>query len=188
MKEDRMPEIPAEQWSEAQKQAAEQFATQRKTGVFGPFVPLLRSPEVMLRAAALGDYLRFRNVLPLKVSEMVILLTARHWTQQYEWNYHYPLAIKAGLATEKAEALAEGRRPAAMDNEEETAYEFCCELHANHGVSDTTYARALQLFGEQGAIDLVALTGYYSLLAMVMNTARTALPKDAKPALPLLPQ
>ena len=183
MRKDRMPEIPAEQWTEAQKQAAEKFASRRKEGVFGPFVPLLRSPEVMLRTSSLGDYLRFRNVLPLKVSEMVILLTARLWSQQYEWNYHYPLAIKAGFTKEKADALAEGRRPSKMDIDEETAYDFCQELQANHCVCDATYARALERYGEQGTIDLVALTGYYSLLAMVMNTTRTALPEGAKPTL-----
>src|SRR5712672_3276146 len=80
---DRTPEIPADKLTPEQKKASDEFAAERKTPVFGPFVPLLRSPEVMLRARAMGDYLRFKSVLPPRVNEMLILITAREWTQQY---------------------------------------------------------------------------------------------------------
>ncbi len=188
MAQDRMPEIPPEKMTPAQKKAAEEFQAERKTGVFGPFVPLLRSPEVMQRARAMGDYLRFRSVLPPKLNEFVILITARQWTQQYEWDVHYPIAIKAGLKPEIAKAVAEGRRPAGMAEDEETVYEFCIELHRNQSVSDATYARALAKFGEQGVMDMVCVNGYYTFLAMVLNVARTPLPKGSKPALAPLPQ
>src|SRR3974377_67980 len=108
MAQDRMPESPADKMTDAQKKAAQEFAAGRGTPVFGPFVPLLRSPEVMLRAKAMGDYLRFKNVLPAKLSEFVVLLTARQWTQQYEWDFHYPIAIKAGLNPDVAKAIADG--------------------------------------------------------------------------------
>jgi 4-carboxymuconolactone decarboxylase len=183
-----MPEIPVERMSEAQRKAAEIFAGDRGTPVFGPFVPLLRSPEVMLHSKAMGDYLRFKNVLPAPLSELVILITARHWTQQFEWHFHSPLAIKAGLNPEIVNALAEGRRPRDMAADEALVYDFCTELHRNQGVSDVTYARALARFGEQGIIEIVAVSGYYSLLAMVMNVARTALPAGATPTLPCLPR
>ena len=185
--QDRMPEIPADKMTEAQKKAAEEFAAGRGMKVFGPFVPLLRSPEVMLRAKAMGDYLRFKSVLPPKLNEFVILITARQWTQQYEWQVHYPIALKAGLEPEVAKAVAEGRRPPAMSADEEIVYELCDELHRTQGVSDATYARAVARFGEQGVIDMLGVNGYYTFLAIVMNTTRTALPADSRPPLALFP-
>ncbi|MGC2321786.1 MAG: hypothetical protein WA463_04060 [Terriglobales bacterium] len=185
--QDRMPEIPAGKMTEAQKKAAEEFAAGRGTPVFGPFVPLLRSPEVMLRAKAMGDYLRFKNSLPAKLSEFTILITARQWTQHYEWDVHYPIAIKAGLSPEIAKAVADGRRPQNMPADEELVYDFITELHDAKSVSDATYARAVARFGEPGVIDMIGVNGYYTFLAMVMNTARTALPPEHKPALPAFP-
>jgi len=170
---ERMPRIADQDMTDEQKQAAEEFRVGRGYGVLGPFAVMLRSPEVMLRAKAMGDYLRFRNVLPKRVSEMVILLTAREWTQQFEWSHHYKYAREAGLANEIIEAVADGRRPDRMAEDEAAAYDFAIELHRRKSVSDATYARALELFGERGIIDLVGLSGYYSFLAMMMNVART---------------
>ena len=186
--QDRMPEIPSDKMTEAQKKAAQEFAAGRGMSVFGPFIPLLRSPEVMLRAKAMGDYLRFKNALPAKLSEFVILITARQWTQQYEWDVHYPIALKAGVSPEIAKAVADGRRPQNMPADDELVYDFLTELHDTKSVSDATYARAVARIGEQGVIDMISVTGYYTFLAMVMNTARTALPPDHKPALPEFPR
>jgi 4-carboxymuconolactone decarboxylase len=170
---ERLPPIAGEDMSAEQQKAAEDFRARRGYAVHGPFSVMLRSPEVMLRATAMGDYLRFRNVLPKRVSELVILVTAREWTQQFEWSHHFRYAMEAGLAREIAEAIAEGRRPHRMAEDEAAAYDFSTELHHRKSVSDTTYARALALFGEQGIIDLVGINGYYSFLAMMMNVART---------------
>src|SRR6202000_844407 len=104
--------------------------------------------------------------LPLKLSELVILLIARLWTQQVEWQIHYPAALKAGLSRAIADAIAEGRRPDRMDEQETTVWDFCRELQDNHAVSDATYAQAVALFGEQGVVDLCGLNGYYTMLAM----------------------
>lgn len=186
--QDRMPPIPRDRLTDAQKQAATQFAANRKQEVFGPFVPLLRSPEVMLRAMAMGDYLRYQSSLSPKLSEFAILVTAREWSQSYEWSVHHPLAVKAGLSTDVSKALAEGRRPTGMSEDEEIVYEFCTELHKNKSVSDPTYARALAKFGEQGVIDLVGLSGYYTLIAMALNTARTPLPAGESPGLVPFPR
>jgi 4-carboxymuconolactone decarboxylase len=186
--QDRMPPIPREKMTEAQKRAADEFAASRGTAISGPFIPLLRSPEVMTRARALSDYLRFKSALPPRLSEFVILITARQWTQQYEWNAHKPLALKAGLNADILEAVAEGRRPERMAEDEEAIYALCEELGRNHSVSDPTYARAVAKFGEQGVIDTIGLMGYYSLIAMVLNTARTPLPEGAKPALATFPR
>jgi 4-carboxymuconolactone decarboxylase len=184
---DRMPPIPADKFTPEQKKASDDFAAERKTPIFGPFVPLLRSPEVMLRAKAMADYLRYKSVLPPQLNEFAILITASHWTQGYEWAVHEPIAVKAGLKTEITSALAEGRRPQGMSADEEMVYEFCTELHQNQSVSDATYARLQAKFGEQGIIDLIGVNGYYTFLAMVLNGTRTAVPKNAAPALPAFP-
>jgi 4-carboxymuconolactone decarboxylase len=170
---ERMPPLKAEAMTAEQKAAADEFKATRGYALLGPFSVMLRSPEVMLRAKALGDYLRFRNVLPARVRELVTLATARQWTQQFEWSHHYKHALEAGLAKATIEAVADGRRPENMAQDEAAAYDFSIELHRHKSVSDATYARALELFGEQGIIDLVGLNGYYSMLAMMMNVART---------------
>ena len=174
--QDRLPPIPADKYTEAQKKAAEEFAGGRGYEVRGPFVPLIRSPEVMLRAKAMGDHLRFKSTLAPRLSEMIILITAREWTPQYEWVAHYDIAIKAGLRPEIAAAIADGRRPTGMAEDEEAAYDISTEIQRTKRVSDPTWARAVAKFGEQGMIDLLAINGYYTFLAIAMNAARTALP------------
>ncbi|MFI5025004.1 MAG: carboxymuconolactone decarboxylase family protein [Alphaproteobacteria bacterium] len=187
MTKDRMPPIAAEKLNAEQKKAAEAFKASRGIAPFGPFVPLLRSPEVMTRAAALGEYLRYRNSLPKKLSELAILVTSRVWGQEFEWHHHRAFALEAGLEPETIEALAEGRRPEHLAEEAAAVYDFLSELHANRSVSDGTYAKALARFGEQGIIDLIGIAGYYGLLAMAMNVARTPLPEGTAPALPKMP-
>lgn len=183
---DRMPEIPVDQLTRAQIEASEVFAAARQTPVFGPFVPLLRSPDLMLRASDMGLYLRYDSVLPLRISEFAILIVAREWSQQVEWQIHHPIALKAGVDPAVAEAIAQGRRPEGMSAEEEAVYAFSTELQRNKAVSDPTYAALVALYGEQGAIDLTGINGYYALLAMTMNVARTALPEGVAPPLPAL--
>ena len=186
--QDRMPPIPADKLTDAQKKAIEEFKGARSADISGPFVPLLRSPEVMSRARAMGDYLRFKSSLPPRLSEFVILLTARRWTQQYEWNAHRPLAIQGGLKGEIVDAIAAGRRPAGMAGDEEAVYALWDEVQRTQGATDATYARAVEKVGEQGVIDVLGITGYYTMLAMVMNTARTPLPEGVKPGLAPLPR
>jgi 4-carboxymuconolactone decarboxylase len=181
--QDRMPPIPAERMTPEQRKAAEEFRAARMADVSGPFMPLLRSPEVMNRARAMGDYLRFKSVFPPRLSEFAILITARQWTQNYEWEAHYQLALKGGLREDIARAVAEGRRPDQMAEDEEILYNFCTELHQNKSISDPTYARMLKAFGEQGIIDAIGISGYYTLLAMVLNTARTPVPGGRAPGL-----
>jgi 4-carboxymuconolactone decarboxylase len=186
--QDRMPPIAPDRLTDAQKQAMAEFRAARKTDISGPFVPLLRSPQVMNRARAMGDYLRFNSVLPPRLSEFAILITARRWTQNYEWDAHQPLALKGGLSAEIVKSLAEGRRPDPMGQDEDALYTLCDELHRNQSVSDATYARAVATFGEQGVIDILGISGYYTMLAMVLNTARTPLPASHLPALASFPR
>jgi 4-carboxymuconolactone decarboxylase len=184
----RLPPIAASQLTPAQREAVDAFKAARGTEISGPFYPLLRSPELMTRTRAMGDYLRYKSALPPRLSEFVILLTAREWTQQYEWNAHYQIALKAGVKPEIANAIADGRRPAAMSDEESILYDFCQELHRDKSVSDATYAKALKAFGEQGVVDTIGITGYYTMLAMVLNTARTPAAENGSPALRPRPQ
>ena len=184
--QDRMPPIPKDKMTDAQKKALEEVLASRGAGgAEGPFVPMLRSPELMNRLQTLGEYVRFHNSIGTKLTEFVILLTARQWTQQYEYNAHQPLALKAGLNQEIISAITEGRRPTGMAADEEIIYDFCSELRQNQSVSDATYARAVSKFGEQGVVDLTGLVGYYTTLAMIMNVARSPLPNGKKA--PLVP-
>jgi len=185
--QERMPPIPPDKLSAEQKKAIEEYKASRAGTPGGPWAALLRSPEVMNRGRALSDYLRFKSVLPPRLSEFVILLTAREWTQNYEWNAHHPLATKGGLNPEIAKAVAEGRRPDRMAEDEEAIYNFCTELQRNHSVSDATYARMVSKFGEQGVIDTIGIAGWYTLVAMVLNTSRTPLPSGVTPGLPAFP-
>jgi 4-carboxymuconolactone decarboxylase len=185
--QDRMPPIPADKLTEAQKKAAAEFEAARGA-LSGPWAVILRSPEMVNRARGLSDYLRFKSSLPPRLSEFVILITAREWAQQYEWNAHHSLAMTGGLSPEIAKAVAEGRRPEKMADDESALYDFCIELHRNRSVSDATYARALAKFGEQGIVDAIGLSGWYTLVAMVLNTARTPLPSGVAPPLAPFPR
>lgn len=182
---ERLPPIPRDQWTDSQTKAAAEFMKMRGQEPFGPFALMLRSPEVMLRAAAMGDYLRYKTLLPRALNEMIILLTARHWSQQFEWYIHQPMALQAGLDETTVGAISKGRRPEKMSVDEAIVYDFTTELLRLQHVADDTYARARQRFGEPGVIDMVGVAGYYSFLSMMMNTARTAVPADSEvPPLP----
>ena len=182
---ERMPVISEDKMTAAQKQAAEAIAAGPRGDVKGPFVSLLRSPELMDRVQRVGEYIRFRCPLDKRINELAAAITARHWTQQFEWWAHKRQALEAGLKPAIAEAIAEGRRPTGMAEDEEVVYDFLTELLVNKGVCDITYERALKKFGDAGLIDLIAVSGYYGLLAMIMNTTRTAVP-EGNP-LPLVP-
>ncbi len=183
----RLATIPPSGYSEEQRRAAEQFEAARKTPVFGPFEVLMYSPQVMTQARAMGDYLRYKSAIGTTLSELVILVTAREWTQDYEWTVHYPIALKAGIAPEVADAIADGRRPQGMSDDEQIVYDFSIELHRNKRVSDATYLRAEKRFGRQGVVDLAGISGYYTLLAMELNMAQYEIPRDGR-RLPRFPR
>jgi len=176
--QDRLPTIAPETYSEEQKKAAEEFRAARNVAVFGPFEPMMYSPQLMNQARAMGDYLRFRSAIGNVLSELAILIAAREWTQDYEWAFHYPIALKAGIRPEVIEAIADGRRPAAMGEDETIVYDFLTELNRTRRVSDSTFERAQRRFGARGVVDLTGINGYYALLAMQLNVARYPAPKD----------
>jgi 4-carboxymuconolactone decarboxylase len=186
-KRERMGHIAPETMTEAQRKAAAELAAGPRGEVRGPFNVLLRSPELMSPLQKVGEYLRFRCQLDRRIAEMATLIAARHWTQNYEWSAHDPLALKAGLKAEVAQAIAEGRRPTGMAQDEEIVYDALTEALNNKSVSDATYERAVKHFGEQNLVDLMAIAGYYALLALLLNVARTPLPEGKQPGMPHFP-
>ena len=182
----RLPDIPPAQYDDAQKKAAAEFDAARKAPLTGPFQTMMYSPEVMSRARAMGDYLRFNSAIGNTLSELVILVTARAWSQGYEWAAHQPIAIKVGISKETCDAIAEGRRPEKMSDDEAMVYDFTNELQTHRGVSDATYAKVEKRWGKKGAVDIAGISGYYTFLALQLNMARQPVPAGAPP-LPKLP-
>lgn len=173
---DRLGPMAEDDMNEAQRAAAQAVVDGPRGAVYGPFVPLLRSPELMDCAQRMGEYLRYRSAIGTRLSELAILLTARQWNQQVEWAIHVPIALRTGIGEDVVAAVARRQRPQAMLVDEGVVHDFCIELHEQKKVSDATYAQALALFGEQGVVDLMGINGYYTLLAMVMNGAQTSVP------------
>ena len=187
--QDRMPPIPMDEMTAAQRSVVAKFEAERGSAILrGPWVPLLRSPEVLSLMLDMRSHVRDRSLLSPKLTELAILIAAREWTQQYEWSAHAGAAERAGLKPAIIAAVAEGRRPEQMAEDEEILYDLCVELHRNKSVSDATYDRALTAFGQEGIVEAAAIEGYYALLAMVMNTARTPLPEGRTPALTPFPR
>ena len=155
--------------SPEQTLAAEAFKKLRGVDPFGPFVPLLKSPELMLRVSALGEYLRYRSALPPRLSEFAILVTAAHWQQQFEWDIHAPIALQAGIPQPVIDALWAGRVPQGLDADSQVLYELCASVHHHGGPSTAVVARAEAVLGERATADAIGICGYYSLLAMVLK-------------------
>lgn len=181
-----MPPIPPAQWTEAQRREAQPIIDGPRGALIAPFIPLLRSPELMGHVQRLGEYLRYRNALGLRLSELAILIAAGHWSQPVEWAIHVPIALAQGIAQATIDAIAQGQAPPGLDEDQQAVHDFATELLRTQAVADATYARALAQFGEPGIIDLIGSLGYYSLLAMVMNVARTPAPPGSAPPLPPL--
>jgi len=179
---ERLGPVPPDKLTAIHRAAIDAFKEARGADLFGPFVPLLWSPELMVRAGAVGDYLRYHSAIPPHLSELIVLVTARLWSQQYEWSLHGPIALAAGIDRGTVDAIAAGRRPPQMTEAQAIVYDLATELIDTRTVSDRTYGRALATFGEKGVIDAVSLTGYYSWLAMILNAARTA-PEPGGPLL-----
>lgn len=201
--QDRMPQIPFDKMSEDQKKAAidgfsvreaDDFhkASKTATPVVNPaYAVLLRSPEVLLHMKRLNVYLQDHSSLPMKLRQFVVMMTARQWSVQYTYAVHCPQAVQAGISVETARAIGEGRRPLGMAEDEQIVYDFIDELDRTRSVSDGTYARALEKFGEQGIVDMVSLHGWYTFFLMNANVARIPWRNDktGKPAtsLPTFP-
>jgi 4-carboxymuconolactone decarboxylase len=187
--QERLGPIPSEQMTEAQKEAVAEFMKVRRREPFGFWLGYLRIPEVLVPFLELQTYVHGvletpQSALGEKLTRFAILMVARQWTQQVIWSLHEANAIKAGLRPEIVNALAAGRRPPNLAEDEEILYDFCIELQRHHSVSDHTYTRMLERFGEKGIAEATFLQGEYTIMSMFMNVARTPL-LDPEAELPL---
>jgi 4-carboxymuconolactone decarboxylase len=185
MSADRLPPIPAAHYTAQQAKEVQEIMDGPRKGLLAPFVPLLRSPELMGHAQRMGEYLRYRSALPLRLSELAILVTARFWTQQVEWAIHAPIAQTEGIAVEVIDAIANRVPPAFTQEDEALVVAFCQEMHATQHISDATWQSAVATLGEHATVDLIGLCGYYAMLSMVMNAARTPTPESRAKPLPM---
>jgi 4-carboxymuconolactone decarboxylase len=176
---ERMAEIPLDKMTPAQRGVAEAIMSGPRKGMNGPFNAWLRSPELADRLQKVGEYVRFNTSLDKRLNEMAIIMTAQYWGSQYEWYAHAPLAIKAGLDPETVAALGAGRKPEKMKDDEAIVWEFTTQLRRDHEVDDALYARAVEKFGENGVMDLVAVNGYYDVVSMTLNVAHVSPPPGA---------
>jgi 4-carboxymuconolactone decarboxylase len=180
---DRFKPLKWDEMTPAQKTMMEHLVSGERRGAGGPFNVLLRSPEMGDLAQQFGASMRFHSSLPRKLNEMAIIITARHWTAQYEWNAHRTAAAQAGLNEAIIQAIAAGKRPASMDADETLIYNFGTELLTTKQVSDPVFKATKDKFGERGVVDLIGVMGYYQLVSMLLNVDRYPLPAGAKPEL-----
>jgi 4-carboxymuconolactone decarboxylase len=179
----RFPLLTESTMTPRQRESYQAIVSGPRQGARGPFNALLRSPEVADRVQKVGEYIRFQSSIPAALNEMAILITGRFWGAQFEFWAHSRLARDAGLPDPIIDAIAEGRRPASMTEDQRIVHEFCSELFRDKAVSDVTFKAAATRFGDQGVIDLIAACGYYSIVSMVLNVDRHPLPDGERPPL-----
>lgn len=184
MTEDRLPPIERALWTAEQAECADEIINGPRGALISPFVPLLRSPELMRHAQRMGEYLRYRSALGLRLSEFAILLVARAWNQDVEWAIHVPIARREGIAATTIEDIAMGRRPSDLSADEAVVYAFWHDIETRRTVSDVTWRSAIERWGPQATVDLLGILGYYAMLAMVMNAAGTPVPETGTRPLP----
>ena len=182
----RFPPVAMEQLNDVQKRVADRVLKVSSAGLGGPYAILLRSPVLLERYLGMTDYLRFETSLPKRLNELAILIEARLWDAQYEWWAHHPIAMRAGLSPEIAEDIRNGRRPAAMQEDEAVVYDVVTELLRDRNLTDATFERAKTVLGEQPTIDLIAVAGFYVMVSSVLIAGRVGIPDGSPPPLPTL--
>jgi 4-carboxymuconolactone decarboxylase len=184
----RFAPLKSEQLTPPQKAWADEIAVPPRNAKFGnpPYRAYIRNPDLAPKLSALSEYLRWNTRLPARLSEMAILITAREWTAQYEWFAHYPLALKGGLDPKVADAIAAGKRPDSMKDDEAALYDLATSLYRDKKVSDPVYKAALEKFGESGIMDIIGIIGYYDLVSMTLITMQAEAPNDSVKPLPVL--
>jgi 4-carboxymuconolactone decarboxylase len=180
----RFPELPKEQWTDAQRRLADEIAAGPRGEIRGPFLALIYSPELASRVQKLGEYLRFESAFSSSLTEIAVLLTARRYDSANVWHSHRALALKSGLNTEIIAAIASRRRPAIMSADEADVFDFSDELLSTGQVTDATFSRVTTRWGEGGAADLIVLVGYYITLCHVYNVSKFSLPESTTPFQP----
>jgi 4-carboxymuconolactone decarboxylase len=179
----RFPKLSAEEMSAAQREVAAEITAGPRGEVRGPFIAWIHHPELARRLQALGEQLRWKSTLPPQLIELAVLICARRWSCQHEWLMHEKLAREAKLDPRIINSISGNQRPGNLSPEQAAVYDFCKDLHATGRAGDATFEAARNHFGLEGALELIALSGYYSLMAMVLNTAGLPLPGGAQPPL-----
>jgi 4-carboxymuconolactone decarboxylase len=174
--EERFPPIPSDELTATQRLAIAEMVSGPRGAFGGPFVSMLRSPELMDRTQKLGAFIRYHGVVPQRLRELAICVIAREWRQGATWHGHAPLAEKHGVDAKTLAQLAKGEVPKALKRDERIVYDFCRALHRDHVVDDETFAKTRDALSEAGVIELTALCGYYVLISMIMNVAHAPLP------------
>jgi 4-carboxymuconolactone decarboxylase len=179
----RFPKLTREEMTPEQREVAAEISAGPRGEVRGPFIALIHNAGLARGVQQLGEYLRFKSKLPPRTLELAVLITARRWTCQHEWYAHEQLARKAGMEPQIIEAIAAGREPAGLSSNDAAVYAFCRDAHDSGRVGDTAFDAVRQRYGRDGALELLALSGYYSMMAMVLNTAGMPLPNNSAPPL-----
>lgn len=179
----RFPRLTAHDMTPEQREVAAEITAGPRGEVRGPFIALIHNPELARRLQRLGEHLRWQGKLPPKLKELAVLVTARRWSCQHEWVMHSKLGLEAGLARETVDAIAANREPKNLPDDEKAVYAFCREVHSTGRAGDEAFREIENRFGLDGTLELIALNGYYTLMAMVLNNAGLPLPGDADPPL-----
>jgi len=180
---DRFKPLKYDEMTPEQKTMIDHLLAGERGGAGGPFNVLLRSPEVGDLGAQFGGAMRFRTGLPGNVREVIIIMTGRYWMAQYEWNAHKAAALQNGVSAAIVDAIASGKRPIGMSPEMELAYNLIDELLTTHQVTDATFKAAKDKYGEKGVVDMIALSGWYGLVSMLLNVDRYPLPQGVEAGL-----
>ncbi len=173
----RLPELDPDNLTTDQKEVFDTITAGPRGGVRGPFAALLHCPGVADHVQAMGIHLRFDGILPGPLRELAILVTARFWKAEYEWNSHAPIAEKEGIAPAVIDAIAQDRTPEFPSPDQQAVYAFCRELHENHRVGDAVFEETVKALGLEAVMELTALAGYYTLISMVLKTFEVAAPE-----------
>jgi 4-carboxymuconolactone decarboxylase len=177
----RLPPLDPSTLSPEQQRVADAITAGPRGRVRGPFVPLLHNAGAADAVQRTGAFLRFDGTLPGALREMVILMVARHWSAQYEWFAHHPIALREGLDPGIAEAIAAHRRPDFADPALGRVFDFVTELHRDHRVSDAAFAAVLEDLGPAQVVELVVLCGHYNTISMVLNGFDVEVPGGERP-------
>lgn len=180
----RLPAIDPQHLTDAQHAVYERIANGPRKGVRGPLAIWLHRPELAECAQALGRYCRYDSCLEPRLSELAILLMGRHWLAEYEWAAHKPFALEAGLAPEIIDAIRDGEAPAFNKPDETLVYRFIRELHDSRAISDGLYQEFIKVLGNDAAVDLVGIAGYYTLISMTIKVFEVPPPAGVMPELP----
>ena len=175
----RIPDLVLEKLSAEQRRAYDAIVAGPRGRVVGPLRVWLESPQLADHAQALGAFCRFGTSLPPRLSELAIITTGAFWRASFEWHAHAPMAIKAGIDPAAVEAIRTGKTPQFSRADEAAVHAFARELIETRRVSEQTYARALDVLGLQGVVELVGTLGYYSLVSLTLNAFEVPVPAGA---------